>query len=206
MSEADASRATHESLCRANGAVPDFVEVPSFRYLMIDGHGDPDSAASFAEAVQALYSAAYAIKFAIKAQGGPDERVAPLEGLWWGAEATNFAAASKDDWAWTLMIRIPDSASDEIVYRALTVAAGHKPALPFDRIRVEPFVEGLSAQVMYVGPYSEEGPTIAALHGFIAEHGYRCAGKHHEIYVGDPRRADPSRLKTVLRQPVEAAA
>jgi hypothetical protein len=203
MARAITVPATHWQLYRAKVGVPELVEVPVARFLMIDGHGNPNMSSTFAETVQTLYSGAYAIKFALKKAGGPDERVAPVEGLWWGSEAVDFAASSKDDWNWTMMIRIPDAATDELVASALTNAAAKKPDLAFDRVRVEQFAEGLAAQVMYVGPYAEEGPTIAALHAFVAEHGYRRAGKHHEIYLGDPRRADPARLKTVLRQPAE---
>ncbi len=195
--------ASHVELYRAKVDAPEFVEVPAARFLMIDGHGNPNTSSAFEQAIQTLYSGAYTIKFALKKAGGPDERVAPLEGLWWGGEAVDFAASSKDDWDWTLMIRIPDTATDELVAGALASAAAKKPDLAFDRARVEQFAEGLAAQVMYVGPYAEEGPTIAALHKFITERGHRRAGKHHEIYLGDPRRADPARLKTVLRQPAE---
>ncbi len=195
--------ATHVELYRGKVGAPEFVEVPAARFLMIDGHGNPNTSSAFAETVQTLYSGAYAIKFALKKAGGPDERVAPLEGLWWGSEDVDFAASSKDDWDWTMMIRIPDVATDELIAAALAGAAAKKPDLVFDRVRVEQFAEGSAAQVMYIGPYAEEGPTIAALHAFIAEHGYRRAGRHHEIYIGDPRRADPARLKTVLRQPAE---
>ena len=203
MPRAIAVPVSHPELYRAKVGAPEFVEVPSARFLMIDGHGNPNRSATFAEAIQTLFSSAYTIKFALKKAGGPDERVAPLEGLWWAGEAVDFAASSKDDWDWTLMIRIPDAATDELVADALTSVAAKKPDLDVGRVRVEHFAEGLAAQVMYVGPYAEEGPTIAALHTFIAQHGHRRAGKHHEIYLGDPRRADPTRLKTLLRQPVE---
>jgi hypothetical protein len=201
MSRAITVPASHVELYRAKVGAPEFVEVPAARFLMIDGHGNPNTSSAFAQAVQTLYSGAYTIKFALKKAGGPDERVAPLEGLWWGGEAVDFAASSKDDWDWTMMIRIPDAATDELVAGARASAAAKKSDLAFARARVEHFAEGLAAQVMYVGPYAEEGPTIAALHTFIAEHGHRRAGKHHEIYLGDPRHADPGRLKTVLRQP-----
>ena len=203
MARAISVPAAHVHLFRAKVGVPELVEVPAARFLMVDGHGDPNTSSAFAQTVQTLYSGAYAVKFALKKAGGPDERVAPLEGLWWGGEAVDFAASSKDEWDWTMMIRIPDAATDELVTGALASAAAKKPDLAFDRVRVELFAEGLVAQVMYIGPYAEEGPAIAGLHAFIAEHGYRRAGKHHEIYLGDPRRADPARLKTVLRQPAE---
>jgi hypothetical protein len=202
MAGVTATTRTHEQLYRAKVGAPEMVEVPPARFLMLDGHGDPNTSGVYAQAIQALYSAAYAIKFALKKAGGPDERVAPLEGLWWGAEGVDFAVSSKGEWDWTMLIRVPEAASDELVADALASAAVKKPGVPIERIRVEQYAEGLAAQVMHLGPYAQEGPTIKALHEFIAEHGYQRAGKHHEIYIGDPRRAAPAKLKTVLRQPV----
>ena len=193
---------THEQLYRAKVDAPEIVDVPPARFLMFDGHGDPNTSAGYAQAIQALYSAAYTLKFALKKAGGPNERGAPLEGLWWGAEDVDFAASSKDEWNWTMMIRIPEAAGDELVADALASAAAKKPEAPIDRIRVERYAEGLAAQVLHLGPYADEGPTIKALHEFIAEQGRKLAGKHHEIYLGDPRRAAPAKLKTLLRQPV----
>lgn len=202
MATVDAPSRTHEQLYRARVGTPEIVEVPPARFLMFDGHGDPNTSPEYAEAIQALYSAAYTLKFALKKAGSATERVAPLEGLWCGAEAVDFADSSKSEWDWTMMIRVPEGARDEQVADALTTAAAKKPDVPIDRLRVEPYAEGLAAQVMYVGPYAEEGPTIKALHDFIADHGHRLSGKHHEIYLGDPRRTDPSKLRTLLRQPL----
>lgn len=170
---------------------PELVDVPEFNFLMIDGHGNPETAME--AAVGPLYKAAYTLKFALKR--GPlalDFKVMPLEGLWWMGDMDDFSMARKDDWDWTLMIRQPDEVDEELL---ATVE------IP-DGIRLERWQEGLAAQLMHVGPYSAEGPSIEKLHAFIATLGYERGGKHHEIYLGDPRRAAPEKLRTVLRQPV----
>jgi hypothetical protein len=168
---------------------PTLVDVPEFKFLMVDGHGDPDFATR--EAIEGLYGAAYRLKFALK-HGGLDYKVMPLEGLWWMPDMTEFSLARKDEWDWTLMIRQPDEVDEELL-------AEIEPALP---MRLERWEEGRAAQLMHVGPYSTEGPAIERLHAFIAEQGLERTGKHHEIYIGDPRRAAPEKLRTVLRQPV----
>jgi len=193
---------THEQLYRAKVGVPEVVEVPPASFLMIDGQGDPNTAAAYAQAIRALYGAAYAVKFALKKSGGPEEHVSPLEGLWWGAEAAGFTAVTKGDWSWTMMIRLPGTAPGELVTGALAATARKKPDLPIGELRVERFAEGRAAQVMYVGSYADEHPAIANLHAFIAALGSRPSGRHHEIYFSDPRRTAPARLKTLLRQPI----
>jgi hypothetical protein len=194
---------THEQLYRAGRVgVPVLVDVPEATFLMIDGHGDPNTSDDFSRAIQALYSAAYTVKFSLKKATGRNERVAPLEGLWWGAEAENFAAATKDTWSWTMMIRLPDTVPSDMFAESLAAAATKKPEVPIRDLRVERFAEGRAAQIMHLGPYAAEQPTIVALHEFIAEQGYRRRGKHHEIYLGDPRRAAADKLKTLIRQPV----
>jgi hypothetical protein len=195
-----ATTGSHEDLYRAK-RTPQTVDVPPARFLMIDGQGDPNTAPRYAAALQTLYTVAYTLKFAIKKAGGPDERVPPLEGLWWGAEDVDFAAGSKDTWHWTLMMRVPEAA-DALIEDARATAAAKRPDLPIGELRLEPFDEGRAAQVLHVGPYSAEGATVLALHAFIAEQGHERTGKHHEIYLGDPRRAAPEKLRTVLRQPI----
>jgi hypothetical protein len=203
MTQTTTRAAQHESLYRAR-RTPALVDVPEAIFFMIDGAGDPNAAARFGGCIQALYSAAYTLKFSLKKAGITTSRVAPLEGLFTGNSAQAFTG-SKDEWSWTLMIRVPDEASPEAIADALAVAAAKKPEAPVGELRVERFDEGRSAQVMHLGPYAEEQPTIEALHAFIAEQGYRPRGRHHEIYLGDPRRADPAKLKTLIRQPVVAA-
>ncbi len=173
---------------------------------MIDGHGDPNSAPAYSEAIEALYTLSYTAKFALKrSPAGLDFAVMPLEGLWWTPDMASFSTANKSAWEWTAMIMQPAQVTHEVFEQALESAKGKKQLAAFDRLRLESFAEGLSAQVMYLGPYAKEGPTIARLHAFIAEQGYELAGKHHEIYLSDPRRCAPEKLKTIIRQPMAAA-
>jgi hypothetical protein len=173
------------------------VDVPEFHFLMVEGTGDPNTGKDYASAVEALYSLSFAVKFASKAQLGRDYVVAPLEGLW----PDSAASTPKTEWSWTMLIRQPDWLTQEQwdAARATTAAKG-LPAL--DAVRLEPFAEGAAAQVMHVGSYDDEAPTIARMHAWIAEQGMALGGRHHEIYIGDPRRAAPDKLRTVLRQPV----
>lgn len=180
---------------------PAFVEVPELLFLMVDGHGDPNTSESYGDAVAALYAVSYAAKFALKHAGIADYGVMPLEGLWWSSDMSAFANADKSAWSWTMMIMQPDAVTAEVFEQAVAKAAEKLlPALA--QVRRERFAEGLAAQVMHLGPYSTEGPTIAALHAFIAEHGRDLTGKHHEVYLTDPRRSAPDKMRTILRQPV----
>jgi hypothetical protein len=175
-------------------------------FLMIDGHGDPNTVPEYQQVMDALYSVAYTIKFALKENPETDDYVVPpLEGLWWVEDMAEFSIEDKDAWDWTMMIMQPAWVTPEIVAAAKEEAAAKKdlPALP--NMRFEPYHEGLSVQIMYVGPYADEGPTIARLHDFAREQGYALRGKHHEIYLSDPRRTAPEKLKTVIRQPIQKA-
>jgi len=178
------------------------VDVPPMQFLMIDGKGDPNTSQPFQEAMQALYGMSYTLKFASKKELGIDYTVMALEGLWWADNMEEFSLEDKGAWHWTVMMLQPDHITPEFVEAARAELARKKdvPALP--RLRFETFHEGLSVQIMYFGPYSDEGPTIARMHAFIQENGYTFNGKHHEIYLGDPRTAAPEKLRTVLRQPV----
>lgn len=184
---------------------PQLVEVPALRFLCLDGHGDPNTSPAYAAAVQALYSVSYAARFAVKKAGGPDFTVAPLEGLWWAEDLGAFLGGDRAAWEWTMMIRQPDAVTDELLAR-LTDEVATTKSLPAAReLRVVTFEEGAAAQVLHVGPYAAEAPTIAGLHEFIRERGLTLRGKHHEIYLGDPRRSAPERLRTIVRQPYAAA-
>ncbi len=185
---------------------PVIVKVPAMNFLMIDGEGDPNTAQQYQDAVQALYSVAYTIKFALKKSAkGVDYTVPPLEGLWWVDNMELFSVERKSDWKWTMMIMQPGAVTEALVKRAVE-EAGKKKELPaLSRLRFECFEEGPSAQIMHIGPYAAEKPTVARLHAFIQANGYRRRGKHHEIYLSDPRRGDPAKMKTVIRQPVERA-
>lgn len=180
------------------------VDVPPMNFLTIDGAGNPNTAAEYKQAVEALYSLAYTLKFAIKKTQQTDYGVMPLEGLWWVPDMATFSTERKDDWLWTMMILQPDFITPEQVEDARAAAAKKKdlPALP--KVRFESFHEGLAVQILHVGPYSAEGPTLAGMHTFIRRNGWELHGKHHEIYLSDPARTVPDKLKTVLRQPVRA--
>ena len=199
----------HKPLYMPSHKHPAIVEVPELAFLMVDGRGDPNTSEQFRDAIQALYSAAYTLKFSLKKTDPErDFKVAPLEGLWWTEgepPSLDDLRRDADSWSWTAMIAVPDTVTAEEVAGALETAARKKdlPAAPL--LRLERFEEGLAAQIMYVGPYSEEAPTIERLHAWAAGQGYELRGRHHEIYLGDPRRTAPERLKTVLRHPVRPA-
>ena len=178
------------------------VDVPPMNFLMIDGHGDPNDNPAFQEGMEALYGMAYTIKFALKPQG-IEYVVPPSEGLWWMEDMSEFSLETKDRWQWTLMIMQPDEVTREIVDAAQGELARKKDPPALSRLRYERYHEGLSVQIMYLGAYADEDPTIARMHEFIRENGYDFNGKHHEIYLGDPRRTAPEKLKTVIRQPVK---
>jgi hypothetical protein len=179
------------------------IEVPPLNFLMLDGQGDPNTAPAYKEAVEALYAVAYTLKFAVKKAQGIDYPVMALEGLWWVENMAEFSVDRKGDWLWTMLIMQPEPVTAALVVEAVEQVRKKKnpPALP--RLRFERYDEGLSVQIMHIGPYAAEAPTLARLHHeYIPAHGYETAGKHHEIYLGDPRRSAPEKLKTVLRQPV----
>jgi hypothetical protein len=178
------------------------IDIPAMNFVMIDGQGDPNTSESFQTASQALYSVSYTLKFEFKKNQGVDYPVMPLEGLWWADDMEVFRMERRSDWKWTLMIMQPDVVKRSHFKTALQQAAKKDiPALA--DLRFERFREGLSAQIMYLGAYADEGPTISRMHAFIEESGCKPEGKHHEIYLGDPRRSAPEKLKTVLRQPVK---
>ena len=183
---------------------PALVEVPELSFLMIDGHGDPNTSADFRNAIQALYSVSYSLKFMIKRGPAPiDYAVMPLEGLWWGPNPASFVEADKSAWSWTAMIMQPDVITDDLVAAAIEEASAKRELLAVSKLRLERFNEGLSAQVMHIGPYAAEAPTIELLHSFIAAQELSLRGKHHEIYLGDPNRSAPEKLRTIIRQPVD---
>lgn len=180
------------------------VEVPTLQYLMVDGAGDPNTSPDYAEALQVLYPLAFALKFASKQNLGRDYVVPPLEGLWWAPDMTAFTTRrDKSAWRWTLMLMTPDWLGPEQVAAAQGAVAANKPRLPVERVRLEMLDEGLCVQTLHVGPFDDEGPVLAHLHErVIPGQGLAMTGKHHEIYLSDPRRTAPARLRTILRQPV----
>ncbi len=183
---------------------PLFVKVPPLNFLMVHGEGNPNTSQEYQEAVQVLYSLSYALKFMLKKSArGVDYTVAPLEGLWWVDDMNLFDVDNKDAWKWTMMIMQPRQVTSAMIKKAMIEVAEKKDLPGLYRVKFEAFDEGLSAQVMHIGPYAAEKPTVDALHAFIHVNGYRRRGKHHEIYLSDPRRTVPEKMKTVIRQPVE---
>ena len=181
------------------------VDVPPMTFLAIDGHGDPNTSVAYREAVEALYAASYAVKFAGKAQGR-DIVVGPLEGLWSAADPGAFTSRAKADWDWTMMIRQPDWATADMLRETIAATARKKSLPALEAMRVFPYAEGTCLQIMYIGAYDGEAPTLARLHDEIMPaQGLTWNGPHHEIYLGDPRRVAPEKLKTILRQPVRPA-
>jgi len=179
------------------------VDVPPSNFLMIDGRGDPNTAPEFHEALETLYALSYTLKFMLKMdRKAYDYPVMPLEGLWWSADGKTFDMDRRRDWRWTVMILQPDVITPALLAEAQTAVRKKKNPAALGRERLERFHEGLAAQVLHIGPYAAEGPTIAQMHEFIRAKGYGLRGKHHEVYFGDPRRANPANLKTILRQPV----
>jgi len=183
----------------------EIVNVPEMNFLMINGEGDPNTAPAFSEAVEALFSLSYTLKFMIKK--GPqniDYSVMPLEGLWWADDMNNFSVGNKENWLWTLMIMQPEYITEELIQIAKEKVNSKKDLPGLAKIRFENFNEGKAAQTMHIGPFSEEGPTVARVHKFIKEQNLKLSGKHHEIYLSDIRRAAPDKWKTIIRQPVES--
>jgi len=178
------------------------VDVPPLNFLMIDGAGDPNVSLEYQQAMEALFSLSYALKFKVKKSMGIDYTVMPLEGLWWTDDPGQFSMNSKEAWKWTAMIVQPEYVTSELFAEVLDEVREKKGFAALDKVRFETYHEGLSAQIMHIGPYAEEEPTIARLHGFIRDNGYELNGKHHEIYLSDPRRTAPEKLKTILRQPI----
>lgn len=187
---------------------PSIVEVPQMNFLMIDGQGDPNTSKEYQDAMETLFPVSYKTKFISKKEKSQDYVVMPLEGLWWVENMEDFSIEDKSSWNWTAMIRQPDFITKSIINNAIEEVKEKKNPAALSKIRFESLLEGLSAQIMHIGPYSEEGPTVEKLHNFIHEKGYEFDGsvpgeKHHEIYLSDIRRTKPERLKTIIRQPMK---
>ncbi len=180
------------------------LEVPELQYLMIDGHGDPNTSQQYADALAALYPTAYALKFASKRELGRDYVVPPLEALWWAEDLTAFTSArDKSQWDWTAMILCPDWITAELFEAAVAEVTTKGRLARIDEVRLEMLEEGRCVQTLQVGSYDDEAPVLAELHErFIPGAGLQMTGRHHEIYLSDPRRTAPARLRTILRQPV----
>lgn len=194
---------------------PSMVDVPEMLFLMIDGKGDPNTSAEYADAIAILYGLAYAIKMSKMGGNQPsgyfEYVVPPLEGLWSLDDGGLFKGAGaaipdKNKLIWTAMIRQPEFVTPEVLVAAKEALAKKKPQLDASLVRLERFTEGLCAQAMHIGPYDDEPATIVMLSQFIAENGYiediSASRRHHEIYLSDPRRTVPEKLKTVIRHPI----
>jgi hypothetical protein len=195
--------AEHREIYSPSAKEPQLVKVPPLAYLLVDGKGDPNTAPAFVEGIGALYGLAYTLKFALKKAKGLDFRVMPLSGLFRADDPSVFLESKKHEWKWTLMIPIPSGIGAADFKKAQGEAMAKKNASPaLALVRRETVREGLCAQILHKGPYAAEKPTIEKLHAFIREKGLTFAGPHHEIYISDPNRTAPEKMKTILRQPV----
>ncbi|MGZ4674630.1 MAG: GyrI-like domain-containing protein [Ilumatobacteraceae bacterium] len=183
---------------------PVLVDVPPFDFFMIDGEGDPNSSPDFQAAISALYSLAYPVVISMKRAGRSELKVGALEGLWWADDVGVFDPERQDRaaWRWTMMLRQPPAVPDALMEDALARMTKKVGVAVARRVRLEQFDEGRCAQLMHHGPYADEGPSIVRLHEFVAAQGLRLRGRHHEIYLSDPRRSAPAKMKTVIRHPV----
>ena len=178
------------------------VDVPAMNFLLIDGEGAPTSP-QYSEAIEALFTVSYTLKFMVKKGKGIDYTVMPLEGLWWVDDMTKFSADRKDEWKWTAMIMQPKYVSTNDVNLAVEQVKKKKNPLPSLKFGLKVSKRDPAAQIMYVGPFSAEGPTIAKIHAYIQNSGHALSGKHHEIYLNNPATTAPEKLKTILRQPMK---
>jgi len=196
----------HKALYAPSAKEFAIVEVPPLSYLAIDGHGDPNASPQYAEALEALYGVAYTLKFSSKKGLGRDFVVAPLEGLWRADDMSSFVTRDKSSWDWTMMISQPQWITEKELGAAVGKARDKKPLDSLDRLRMLPIDEGTCVQILHIGSYDDEAPTLHKLHHeFLPAQGLTFNGDHHEIYLSDARRTDPAKLKTILRQPVRRA-
>ena len=196
---------TQKELYQPNAKEPVIIEVPEMQFLMIDGMGSPGDSQEYQDALSVLYPVSFRTKFLSKAKG-KDYVVPPLEGLWWADNLNDFKEGNRDKWKWTMMIRQPDWITQDLINEAIAITKEKKPELLklLPKLRLEKYKEGKAAQIMHIGPYSEEGPTVQKVHDYIQKEGGKFDGlqdKHHEIYLSDPRRANPKTMKTIIRQP-----
>lgn len=206
-----------ESLLKVRKGAVDLIDVPEFGFVVVTGGGAPGGG-EFTEALQALYAVSYGAHFLARKERGETTRVMPLEALWWAGKPgqqdilaavaqgqATMADTGKDRWRWQAMIMQPAPIDAGLIAAALTQARERRPAPGLDRVRYVRWAEGRCAQLLHVGPYTAEGPSVVRLHQAIADAGYQPRGRHHEIYLGDPRRSAPEKLRTILRQPVRPA-
>lgn len=205
MARAD-QKSQLKSLYSPSADAVEIVDVPPLNYLMIDGAGNPNTSEEYKLAVEALYSVSYALKFMLKKEHGLEYSVMPMEGLWWAPDMREFSVEHKEGWLWTMMIAQPEEVTSALFERALEQVQRKKRSPALAKLRLEEYQEGRAAQIMHMGPYAAEGPTISRLLAFIHDQGHTFDGtrqKHHEIYLSDPRRAAPEKMRTIIRQPFE---
>ncbi len=181
------------------------VNVPPMQFLMIDGHGDPNTSRAYKDAVETLYAVAYKLKFSSKKLLDNDYVVPPLEGLWWAEDMEAFTTRrDKSAWDWTMMIMQPEWVTRAMAEETIIQVAKQKDLPALSKLRLQKLHEGLSVQILHIGSYEDEGPVLHRMHHeFIPENAYEAIGRHHEIYLSDPRKVAPEKLRTVLRQPVQ---
>lgn len=190
---------------------PEIIKIPKMQFVMVDGKGAPEAydgnATEFQKAMQVLFGIVYTVKFWYKKYPAPKNyakfTIAPIEGLWWMKNGGDFDMQKPDEWRWTVMMRLPDFVTPAFFQKVVLSCIENKKDDIYRKARLELFDEGLSVQMMHIGPYSEEGPNIIKIHAFAESNGYELIGKHHELYFGDPRRTAPEKLKTILRNPVK---
>lgn len=183
------------------------LDVPPHDYLMVDGQGDPNTSAAFAQAIEALYPVAYKLKFGSTSEHGRDYVVPPLEGLWWADDPSTFVTGGdRAGWLWTLLLMVPDWLGASEVDAAITKAGAKNPPARLGDVRLETLDEGRCVQTLHLGPFADEGPVLARMHNeVIPAQGLAMSGRHHEIYFSDFRKVAPEKLRTLLRQPVTPA-
>lgn len=182
--------------------LPAIVDIPAIQYITFEGEGDPNTSVLFQEAMTVLYGTAYTLKFLLKDKGR-DFVVAPLEGQWWGHCADIFTEGKKDEWLWKVMVAVPDFVTEKDFKAAFDALKAKKNPAGLEKLRLETITDGLSVQVLYYGSYADEGPVIAAMHQYAFDQGYELRGRHREVYMGNPQRTAPEKLRTIIRHPVK---
>ena len=180
------------------------IKVPKLRYLIIDGHGDPNTSDEFASSIKALYPIAYKIKFTSKLELGRDYVIMPLEGLWWANDMSVFTTRDKSKWDFSLMIMQPEWITEDIFKVAVSEIIKKKGSVTnLEKVRFEELDEDLCIQTLHIGSFDDEAQILDEMHNrFIPDNSFKMTGKHHEIYFSDFRKTEPSKLRTILRQPV----
>jgi hypothetical protein len=197
-------RAANRDLLTPKPGKVELVKVPPMRYLMLDGKGDPNHSEEYHGSFAALYGLAYGLKFHYKKQENIDYNLLAIEGLWWTEPAGSFSMEQRENWLWTMMLSIPEFIPEPLIQTFGSELMRKKSIPQMEQVYTSWLEEGECFQIMHIGPYAAEPPTIQFLHSEIQSQGYTPRGKHHEIYLGDPRKSSPEKLKTILRQPVSS--